>query len=423
MRPERLPKVGPVNEILPQLGPAQERRANGYLEQVFSSMQGTLVVTDSRGVIQTVNRALLELLGYTEEELLGRPLSLICTSAELSGTAGPEAAMHSESLALVRVETRYRSRDGRLIPMLCSRSALRDEQGRMEGVVCTAFNLTERKEFVAQLFQSEKLASIGQLAAGIAHEINNPLGFIFSNLGTLAEYSRDILGLVRGYECLYQALENGDADQIAQARLQVGSCRAEVDIEYLIVDLDQLIRESRDGAERVRHIIQSLREFSHLDQSEKTPADLNQCLESALTIAWNELKYKVKVEKDYAALPQVWCYPQELNQVFINLLINAAQAISGQGVISIRTFQEDHWVCAAIADTGQGMSPEVRRRLFEPFFTTKPVGQGTGLGLSTSYNIVVHKHGGELLVESQEGAGTTFTIRIPGDEAGGNSPR
>ena len=331
--------------------------------------------------------------------------------------------MHSESLALVRVETRYRARDGRLIPMLCSRSALRDEQGRVEGVVCTAFDLTERKEFVAQLFQSEKLASIGQLAAGIAHEINNPLGFIFSNLGTLAEYSRDILGLVRGYEGLYQALESGNADQIAQARLQVGSCRAEVDVDYLIGDLDQLIRESREGAERVCHIIQNLREFAHLDKTEKTPADLNQCLESALSIASNELKYKAEVEKNYALLPQVLCYPQELNQVFINLLVNAAQAIAERGVVSIRTFQEEGWVCAAVADTGQGMSPEVRRRLFEPFFTTKPVGQGTGLGLSTSYNIVVHKHGGELLVDSKEGVGTTFTVRIPVGDAGGMPPR
>ncbi len=423
MRPESVPETGALQEVAPKLGYEQERRANRYLEQVFSSMQGTVVVTDSQGLIQTVNRALLELLGYSEEELLGRPLSAICTNAELPVTAVPEAAMHSESLALVRVETRYRARDGRLIPMLCSRSALRDEQGRVEGVVCTAFDLTERKEFVAQLFQSEKLASIGQLAAGIAHEINNPLGFIFSNLGTLAEYSRDILGLVRGYEGLYQALESGNADQIAQARLQVGSCRAEVDVDYLIGDLDQLIRESREGAERVCHIIQNLREFAHLDKTEKTPADLNQCLESALSIASNELKYKAEVEKNYALLPQVLCYPQELNQVFINLLVNAAQAIAERGVVSIRTFQEEGWVCAAVADTGQGMSPEVRRRLFEPFFTTKPVGQGTGLGLSTSYNIVVHKHGGELLVDSKEGVGTTFTVRIPVGDAGGIPPR
>lgn len=412
-----------VKAAIYKLSGEQEGGASPCLEQVFSSMQATLVVSDNQGLIQIVNRALLELLGYTEEELLGRPLSAISTGAELPATSSPEVAMHSESLALVRVETRYRSRDGRLIPMLGARSALRDEEGRMEGVVCIGFDLTERKEFVAQLFQSEKLASIGQLAAGIAHEINNPLGFIFSNLGTLAEYSRDVLGLVQGYERLYQALESGDADQIAQARLQVGSCRAEVDIDYLIADLDQLICESREGAERVRHIVQSLREFAHLDKTEKSPADLNQCLESALTIAWNELKYKAEVEKDYALLPQVLCYPQELNQVFINLLINAAQAIADQGIISIRTFREDRWVCAAITDTGQGMSPEVRRRIFEPFFTTKPVGQGTGLGLSTSYNIVVHKHGGELLVDSQEGVGTTFTVRIPLNGAGEDPPR
>ncbi len=395
--------------------------AHAGLEQIVDSMQATLVVTDGQGRIQRVNRALLQLLGYAEEELLGHPLSQICTNEDLPG-AIPVAAMHSESLALVRVETRYRCRDGRLIPMLCSRSALREGEGQ-EGVVCVGFDLSERKEFAAQIFQSEKLASIGQLAAGIAHEINNPLGFILSNLGTLAEYSRDILGLVREYERLYQALDSGKADQVSQARLRVGTCRAEVDIGYLMGDLDQLIGESREGAERLRRIVQSLREFTHLDQTEKIHASLNECLESALTIAWNELKYKAEVVKDYAVLPQVPCYPQELNQVFINLLVNAAQAIAGQGTISIRTFQTDQWVCAAITDTGQGITPEVRRRVFEPFFTTKPVGQGTGLGLSTSYHIVVHKHGGDLLVESQEGAGTTFTVQIPLGDAGEVPPR
>jgi two-component system NtrC family sensor kinase len=413
VKPESLAKA---ETVLAGLGRA------GELEKVFSSMQATLVVSDLQGRIQMANRALLQLLGYAEEELLGRPLSQICPGGELPVAASPDAAMHSESLALVRVETRYRSREGRLIPMLCSRSVLCDEEGRAEGIACIGFDLTERKEFVAQIFQSEKLASIGQLAAGIAHEINNPLGFIFSNLGTLAEYSRDILWLVREYEGLYQALEQGP-DQLAQARLQVASCRAEVDIDYLIADLDQLIRESHEGAERVRRIVQSLREFAHLDKSEKTPASLNHCLESALTIAWNELKYKAQVEKSYAALPKVLCYPQELSQVFVNLLVNAGQAIAAQGTISIRTFQEEGWVCAAIADTGQGMSPEVRRRIFEPFFTTKPVGQGTGLGLSTSYNIVVRNHGGEFLVDSQEGVGTTFTVRIPAVGAGENQGR
>jgi len=389
-------------------GLALASKGEGELEQILSSMQATLVVSDGQGLIRRVNHALLQLLGYAEAELLGQPLALICAGGEMPAQV-PMAAMHSKSLALVRVETRYRSREGRLVPVLCARSALRGGQGE----VCVGFELNERKEFANQLFQSEKLASIGQLAAGIAHEINNPLGFILSNLGTLAEYSRDILGLVREYEQLYQALEKGDPDQLAQARLQVGSRRAEVEIGYLMGDLDELVRESREGAERVRRIVQSLREFAHQDQAEKVPAHLDQCLESALTIAWNEIKYKAQIHKDYAALPQVLCYPQELNQVFINLLVNAAQAIPGQGAILLRTFQEDHWACAAITDTGQGMSAEVRQRIFEPFFTTKPVGQGTGLGLSTSYHIVVNKHGGQLLVDSREGAGTTFTVRIP----------
>ena len=270
----------------------------------------------------------------------------------------------------------------------------------------------ELKQTQAQLLQSEKLASIGQLAAGVAHEINNPVSFIISNFGTLGKYVQKLSSLLQSYGDLEKRVETGEAAQAQAVLDEIARQKQEIDLEYILEDLDNLIVESADGAERVRKIVLSLKEFSHVDQEERKPTDLNCGLESTLNIVWNELKYKATVEKDYGEIPQITCYPMELNQVFMNLLVNAVQAIEEQGTITIRTYQEDGHVCVAISDTGTGMSPEVQKRIFEPFYTTKEVGQGTGLGLSMVYNIV-KKHEGEILLHSREGLGTTFIIKIP----------
>ena len=268
------------------------------------------------------------------------------------------------------------------------------------------------KENQTQMLQTEKLASIGQLAAGVAHEINNPVGFILSNLGTLAEYADDLAELLESYQALEEHAGKSDAEEVEQIREELAQKKEEMDLEYVLEDLATVIAESREGAERVRKIVQDLKEFSHVDQEEKMPANLNDGLESTLNIVWNELKYKTVVEKDYGDLPETLCYPMELNQVFMNILVNAAQAIEEKGTIGIRTYEEDGHVCVAISDTGKGMPPEVQKRIFEPFFTTKDVGKGTGLGLSMAYNIV-EKHNGQFLVESTEGVGTHFTVKIP----------
>ena len=270
----------------------------------------------------------------------------------------------------------------------------------------------ELKQAQAQLLQSEKLASIGQLAAGVAHEINNPMSFIISNFGTLQEYVQDLSSLIQSYIALEEQLNGGDADQTRALRDEIARQKQEIDLQYVLEDLNNLIAESREGAERVRKIVQDLKEFSHVDQEEKMPTDLNKGIESTLNIVWNELKYKVTVEKDFGEIPEVMGYPMELNQVFMNLFVNAGQAIEDQGTIAIRTCQEDGYACVIISDTGTGMPPEVVKKIFEPFFTTKDVGKGTGLGLSMAYNIV-QKHDGEISVDSQEGVGTTFTITIP----------
>jgi len=265
----------------------------------------------------------------------------------------------------------------------------------------------ELKATQSQFVQQEKMASIGQLAAGVAHEINNPIGFVTSNLGTLQKYAARVVEFLKTQAEIFPQ-EAGDDRAIRLAEI-----RRQLKIEPILDDLPSLIAESLDGVERVRKIVQNLKSFSRVDQSDYSLADINQCLDDTLNIIWNELKYKCTVKKDYGDLPQTRCYPQQLNQVFMNLLVNAAQAIESKGEIAITTRASETEITIAIADSGSGIPPEVLNRIFEPFFTTKEVGKGTGLGLSIVYDIVTKKHGGKIEVTSEPGKGTTFVVTLP----------
>jgi hemerythrin-like metal-binding protein len=269
--------------------------------------------------------------------------------------------------------------------------------------------LRKVEEAQTQLLQSEKMAAIGQLAAGVAHEINNPIGFVNSNLGTLKGYIERLLAVIAAYE----RCETGDDG----SREELAAAKKKADLDYLRDDVVALLAESQDGLARVKKIVQDLKDFSHVDQAEWQEADINAGLESTLNVVWAELKYKADVVRDYGSLPPVRCIAAQLNQVFMNLLVNAAQAIDGHGTITVRTGIDGPHVWIDIQDTGKGMAPEVCNRVFEPFFTTKPVGQGTGLGLSLSYDIVVKRHGGRFDVASTPGLGTTFRVWLPIDGA------
>ncbi|GMQ88665.1 MAG: hypothetical protein BMS9Abin09_0095 [Gammaproteobacteria bacterium] len=260
-----------------------------------------------------------------------------------------------------------------------------------------------------QLLQSEKLASIGQLAAGVAHEINNPVGYISSNLGTLEEYQQDLFQVLDVYESLEPLLQYED-----WALQRIHEAKQAVRLDHVREDVLALLSESQQGVTRVRQIVEDLKDFSHVDEGEWTQADLQQGLESTLNIVNNELKYKAEVVREYGELPAVYCQAPQLNQVFLNLLVNAAQAIKEYGVITLRTGSKDDWVWVEISDTGQGIAPEHLKRIFDPFFTTKPVGTGTGLGLSLSYGIV-KSHGGRIDVDSKPNHGTTFRVWLPVD--------
>ena len=258
-----------------------------------------------------------------------------------------------------------------------------------------------------QILQADKMASIGQLAAGVAHEINNPVGYINSNVGSLKRYLNDLFRVLKAYE----ELEAGLGPTPAVNNIQI--LKAEIDLDHLTQDTCSLLSETQEGLTRVKQIVQDLKDFSHVDEAEWQWADLHKGLDSTLNIVNNEIKYKADVVKDYCDLPAVECIASQLNQVFMNLLVNAAQAIDEHGTITIRTATDGRdWVCIAIGDTGSGIAPEHLNRIFDPLFTTKPVGQGTGLGLSLSYSIV-SKHGGRIEVESEKGKGTTFRVWLP----------
>ena len=264
----------------------------------------------------------------------------------------------------------------------------------------------------AQLVQSDKMASIGQLAAGIAHEINNPTGFVLSNLRTLNEYIIDIRGLLTEYDTLLQSCSLISDESVLSGVRHIEEFKKRIDVSFLLDDIEQIFAETLDGMRRIGKIVKDLKEFSHTGSDKPEYADINKGLESTMNIVWNEIKYKAEVKTIYGDIPQILCYPQQLNQVFMNILVNAAHAIEGKGVISVRTSSGNDNVLVEISDTGSGISPEHLSRIFDPFFTTKPVGKGTGLGLSVAYAII-RKHNGEITVNSIVGTGTTFTICIP----------
>jgi len=267
----------------------------------------------------------------------------------------------------------------------------------------------ELKNAQSRILQQEKIASIGQLAAGVAHEINNPIGFIISNLSSLQKYMDKMVEFITSD---IARVSNGQSPECIEHFEQLSAHKKALKLDYVIRDVGMLIAESNEGADRIRKIVLDLKTFSHLDEDLFKISDINAGLESTINIVYNELKYKAKLVKELGDIPQTVCNLGQLNQVFLNVLVNAAQSMETLGEIRIKTCCHDGAIIVSISDTGCGIPAEKLDRIFEPFFTTKDVGKGTGLGLSIAYDIV-KKHGGEIRVESKVGIGTTFNIIIP----------
>ncbi|MCF6249354.1 MAG: response regulator [Desulfobacula sp.] len=275
--------------------------------------------------------------------------------------------------------------------------------------------LKELKSTQAQVLQSEKMAGIGQLAAGVAHEINNPIGFISSNLEALNDYMVDVNTLLDHYQTLEKKINSG-GDSIRDIKIQVkiiSEFEEQIEIDYLREDIPELLNDCKEGTARVGRIVADLKSFAHPGNDKKMLIDINKGLESTLNVVYNELKYKATVTKNLGKILRVEGFPQKLNQVFMNILVNAGQAIEEKGEIKIQTGTKGSNVVIRICDNGCGIEKEHLSKIFNPFFTTKEIGKGTGLGMNIAYNII-QEHNGTIEIESEIGKGTTFIITLPG---------
>jgi two-component system, NtrC family, sensor kinase len=261
------------------------------------------------------------------------------------------------------------------------------------------------------LIRSEKLVALGQLASGIAHEINNPIGYVLSNVNTLSDYIRTIKKQLGHFQNYYNLTENkGSPTDKVQAAQSI--TENSEDVSYILSDINELISESTSGMNRVVDIVTGLSSFARADNNKEEEADINFCIKSTLKVINNKIKDHCQLKEQYGNLPLTYCYPDKLNQVFLNLLVNASHAIEEKGIITIETYQTNSNIVIKISDTGSGIKPEDLNQIFNPFFTTKPIGKGTGLGLSISYGII-NDHHGNIEVASTPGKGTTFTITLP----------
>ncbi|MCG8436360.1 MAG: ATP-binding protein [Gammaproteobacteria bacterium] len=321
-----------------------------------------------------------------------------------------ERALQRERLARQRAEELLESKARELFEAHENLQAQHDKLKKRKAEIEVAHDKLQSAQ--VQLVHSEKMASVGQLAAGVAHEINNPVGFVMSNLGSLEKYVASLKRIIEKQDELVQAVTNGNGKDFTALAGEVEEVKEEEDLEFLLEDVEQLIKESKEGAVRVKDIVQGLKSFSRVDEEELKEMDINEGIESTLKVVWNELKYKCEVEKELGDLPPIHCNAGQVNQVIMNLLVNAGQAIEERGKISIATFVDGADAVIRISDSGCGIPEENLSTIFNPFFTTKDVGAGTGLGLSISYGII-QKHNGSIDVQSVVGEGTTFTIRLP----------
>jgi PAS domain S-box-containing protein len=363
-------------------------------EKTMDCVSDVVLLTDKEGSIKRCNKSLKELVGQSYAELLGRNWRELLTEHGMQkippSNEGTEI-FHSLTQRWFTIN---------FYPF--TGMAYKEESA---GMVITLQDTTELKLTQSKILQQEKMAAIGQLAAGVAHEINNPTGFIMSNLVSLQKYAERLIK--------FRQIEDSALSELPTERsTEVEQKRKELKIDFILEDMQGLARESLDGAERIKKIVQDLKIFSRVDEAELKLADINSGLESTVNIVWNELKYKATVKREYGNIPKTKCNQGQLNQVFMNILVNAAQAIAKQGEITVKTWMENDLINILISDTGCGIPKDKLNRIFEPFYTTKEVGKGTGLGLSIAHDIV-KKHNGSIEVQSTEGNGTTFTVAIP----------
>jgi PAS domain S-box-containing protein len=383
------------------------RDSESRLTTVLEKMPVGVAILDPEDRILELNEALRTMIGAaSKEEVISRR----CTDAICN--SGSDCIRDNQA----EREQKILRKDGKELSVLHSAHSI--EVGGVEHSLCIFFDITRRRALEADLNRARKLEAVGQLAAGIAHEINTPAQFVGDNVQFLSTAVADVLALTTIYQ---DAIAKVAADP-AYARLaeEVRTAEEGADLAYIEQNAPAACERAHEGVARIAAIVGAMKEFAHPDQREKTPADLNRALGNTLVIARNEYKYIADVEIDLGDIPAVLCHVGDMNQVFLNLLVNAAHAISdvvkgtgAKGKIRVRTRQDDNRVCIEISDTGCGIPEALGERIYDPFFTTKEVGRGSGQGLAIARSIVVDKHGGSLSYDSEVGQGTTFKILLP----------
>ncbi len=384
----------------------QKRR----LEDVFSSMGEMLVVCHLDGTIGAVNNSVCTLLGYTQVELVGAPLDVLFDSLSVE-----DLRAQARQKGNADRDVFMRRKDGREVVVSLSAYPLKAEGDDFAGIICVALDMSDKRHLEAELRQAQKLEAVGRLASGIAHEINTPVQFVNDSLHFIAKASSELVAIVERY----RAIRDKDPSAVLGALQEAAREEDQADYAYIQKRLPRAVERSIEGLARVSSIVRSIKEFAHPDQKTQTATDLNAAIQTTLTIARNEYKYVADVETEFAALPLVTCYSGELNQVVLNIVVNAAHAIEdkvkgtdARGRITVRTGIDGDDAVVSIGDTGGGIPDRIRDKIFDPFFTTKEVGRGTGQGLAIARS-VIEKHGGVMSFETHPGEGTTFFLRIP----------
>ncbi len=374
---------------------------------LFKDLEGRIVIGNNEAARLFGLAAAAELVGCTDSDLLPPELAQRFFQEEHAVLTRGQPLLNKEELIVVP------PRPGRLL--LTNKIPLTDRDGQIDGLVVVSHDITEQRMLENQRLNAQKMESIGQLAAGIAHEINTPVQYIGDNIGFLQKAFGEIAKLLAHGDLLL-----AEADPALRARLQ--AMRENIKFDYLINEIPEALGEAREGVRRVAEIVQAMKVFSHPDKAEKTPTNLNLAIQSTVTVSRNVWKYVSEMKLDLAPdLPMVPCHEGHFNQVILNLIVNAADAVreaggrdtGGKGLMAISTRLDGDWVEIRVADTGTGIAPANRHRIFEPFFTTKEAGKGTGQGLATCHAIIVKKMNGTIAFDTEEGRGTTFIIRLP----------
>lgn len=389
-------------------------RSNEQLRDVLEALSSLIIVTNDQLVVEIANAEVEVVLGLPRDQIVGKQLSALIKHAELPFLGDPLTLREHHGF---QREILLERPNLETIPLLCTISVLSSEDGVFEGVVFLATDLTSRKELERQLLQSQKLESVGHLAAGIAHEINTPIQYVRDNTLFFRDEFSNLKSLLEQYQEFVAAAveQSGRAEELKQLSQTL-------DLPYLLDEIPRALEQTLEGVEAVAKIVRSMRDFSHPGSEDKAKIDLNAAIESTTTVCRNEWKYVADLELELdRSIPPISCFAGEINQVILNLVVNAAHAISdatdtgkkGRGKIKISSKVNDEGVEISISDTGIGIPSEIQSKIFDPFFTTKKLGKGSGQGLAIAFNTIVERHHGILDFSSEVGKGTTFRIGLP----------